>query len=189
MSNAGTAAQGFDEATEALRGKWASIAAFGVLLVILGAAALVFSLAATKATVVLNGVLFLIGGAAELCIGMQTRRWSRFILWVFGGALYLAIGVICVANPLLASIALTRLLGALLIAAGLVRFWVAATLPGRQPRLLVFVAAAASVLLGLIIINRWPVDGLYVLGALLGVDLLLHGVGWVTFGMGLHARS
>ena len=29
----------------------------------------------------------------------------------------------------------------------------------------------------------------YVLGTLLGVDLLFHGVGWVSFGMGLHARS
>ena len=27
------------------------------------------------------------------------------------------------------------------------------------------------------------------LGTLLGVDLLFHGVGWVSFGMGLHARS
>jgi uncharacterized membrane protein HdeD (DUF308 family) len=189
MSNAGTASQGLGGAAEALRGKWASITAFGVLLVVLGVAALVFSLVATKATVALTGVLFLIGGAAEVCIGMQTRNWSRFILWVIGGTLYLAVGVICVADPLLASIALTLLLGAALVAAGLVRLCLASTLPAGHPRVLVLVAAAASVLLGLIIINRWPVDGLYALGALLGVDLLLHGVGWVTFGVGLRARS
>ena len=44
-------------------------------------------------------------------------------------------------------------------------------------------------LLGLIIVSHWPLDSVYVLGTLLGVDLLFHGVGWVSFGMGLHSRS
>ncbi len=40
---------------------------------VLGFAALVFSLVATIATVTLNGVLFLIAGAAEIAIGMHSR--------------------------------------------------------------------------------------------------------------------
>jgi uncharacterized membrane protein HdeD (DUF308 family) len=134
-------------------------------------------------------VLFLIGGAAEITIGMRARSWDRFFPWVIGGPLYLAAGVICIVNPVLASVVLTLLLGAGLIAAGLVRTYLATELPARQSRLLVFVAAAVSILLGLIIINRWPLDSVYVLGTPLGVDLLFHGVGWVSFGMGLHARS
>jgi uncharacterized membrane protein HdeD (DUF308 family) len=53
---------------------------------------------------------------------------------------------------------------------------------------MILVAAAATALLGLIIVIRWPSDSVYVLGVLLGVDLLFHGAGWVTFGMGLRAR-
>jgi len=121
---------------------------------------------------------------------MHPRSWGRFFLWVIGGALYLAAGVICIVNPVFASVVLTLMLGAGLIAAGLVRIYLATELPAGQPRLLVFVAAAVTILLGLIIIvNRWPLDSVYVLGTLLGVDLLFHGVGWVSFGMGLHARS
>ena len=44
-------------------------------------------------------------------------------------------------------------------------------------------------LLGLVIVSHWPMDSVTVLGTLLGVDLLFHGAGWVSFGMGLHARS
>jgi uncharacterized membrane protein HdeD (DUF308 family) len=88
-----------------------------------------------------------------------------------------------------ASVVLTLMLGAGLIAAGLVRVFLATKLPAGQPRLLVFVAAAVTILLGLIVVNRWPLDSVYVLGTLLGVDLLFHGVGWVSFGTGLHARS
>ncbi len=189
MSNVGTAPRSLEQGFERLRQKWASITAFGVLLVVLGFTALFFSLFATIATVTLNGVLFLIGGAAEIAIGMHARSWGRFFLWVIGGALYLAAGVICIVNPVFASVVLTLLLGAGLIAAGLVRIYLATELPAGEPRLLVFVAAAVTILLGLIIVNRWPLDSVYVLGTLLGVDLLFHGVGWVSFGMGLHARS
>jgi uncharacterized membrane protein HdeD (DUF308 family) len=41
----------------------------------------------------------------------------------------------------------------------------------------------------LIILMNWPVSSLYVLGTLLGVELLFHGAGWVSFGMGLRAHK
>jgi uncharacterized membrane protein HdeD (DUF308 family) len=189
MSNVETAGHSLGEAIERLRGKWASITAFGVLLVILGFAALFFSLIATIATVTLNGVLFLIAGAAEIGIGMHSRGWGQFFLWVIGGILYLAAGVLCIVNPLLASVVLTLLLGAGLVAAGIVRIYLATQLPAGQPRALVFLAAVVTILLGLIIVSHWPLDSVYVLGTLLGVDLLFHGVGWVSFGMGLQSRS
>jgi uncharacterized membrane protein HdeD (DUF308 family) len=189
MSNAETSTHSLGQAVHRLEAKWASITAFGVLLVVLGFAALAFSLVATIATVTLNGIFFLIAGAAEIAIGMQSRTWAMFFLWVIGGVLYLVAGVICIVNPVLASVVLTLLLGAGLIAAGVVRLFLAFRLPPVQPRQLVFVAAAVTILLGLIIVSHWPMDSVYVLGTLLGVDLLFHGAGWVSFGLGLHARS
>ncbi len=188
MSNIETSPHSLGEAIEHLEGEWAAIAAFGVLLVALGMAALFFSLFATIATVTLNGVLFLIAGAAEIGIGMHSRGWGQFFLWLIGGVLYLAAGILCIVNPLLASIGLTLLLGAGLVAAGVLRAYLATRLPAAPPRGLVFLAAAVTILLGLIIVTHWPLDSVYVLGTLLGVDLLFHGVGWVSFGMGLHSR-
>jgi uncharacterized membrane protein HdeD (DUF308 family) len=191
MSNASNANQqphSLGAAIERLSGKWCAIVAFGALLILLGAAALVFSFAATVATVTLNGVFFLVAGAAEIGIGMHAQGWRRFFLWVIGGVLYLAVGVICIINPVFASLALTLALGAGLIAAAAVRAYLALQLPADHPRGMILVAAAATALLGLIIVIRWPSDSVYVLGVLLGVDLLFHGAGWVTFGMGLRAR-
>ena len=189
VSNVRTSAHSLGEAIERLREKWAAITAFGVLLVVLGFAALFFSLIATIVTVTLNGVLFLIAGAAEIGIGMHSRTWGRFFLWVIGGLLYIAIGLLCIVNPILASVALTLVLGAALIAAGLVRAFLAFQLPADQPRALVFLAAAVTILLGLIIVSHWPLDSIYVLGTLLGVDLLFHGVGWVSLGVGLRPQA
>jgi uncharacterized membrane protein HdeD (DUF308 family) len=191
MSNASNADLGphsLGAAIERLSDKWCSIVAFGALLALLGAVALVFSFAATVATVTLNGIFFLVAGAAEIGIGMHAQGWRRFFLWVIGGVLYLAVGVICIINPVFASLALTLALGAGLIAAAVVRAYLALQLPADHPRGMVLLAAAVTLLLGLIIVIRWPSDSVYVLGVLLGVDLLFHGAGWVTFGMGLRAR-
>ena len=120
---------------------------------------------------------------------MHSRTWGWFFLWVIGGLLYLAAGAICIVNPLLASVVLTLLLGAGLIAAASSASCIAFRLPPIRSRVLVFLAAAITILLGLVVVTHWPMDSVYVLGTLLGVDLLFHGAGWVSFGLGLHARS
>ena len=90
---------------------------------------------------------------------------------------------------MLASIVLTLLLGAGLIAAASCASISPSSCRPASRALWCFVAAAVTILLGLIIVSHWPMDSVYVLGTLLGVDLLFHGVGWVSFGLGLHARS
>jgi uncharacterized membrane protein HdeD (DUF308 family) len=190
MSNAtnGTQPHSLGIAIEHLRARWGEIVAFGALLVVLGLAALCFTLPSTIATVTLNGVFFLVAGVAEIGVGAHAKSWARFFLWIVGGAIYLVAGLICILNPIFASLALTLALGAGLIAAGVVRAYLAFHLPGGNPRAMVLLAAAVTFLLGLVIVVRWPTDSVYVLGILLGVDLLFHGIGWASFGIGLRPR-
>ena len=176
-------------AIERLRGRWGAIVAFGVLLMALGFASLVFAFASTIAMVTLNGVFFIIAGAAEIGVGMHAQGWGRFFLWVIGGIINMVFGILCILNPVFGSLALTLVLGAALIAAGVVRFYLAFQLPGGPMRTMVFVGASVTFFLGLIILMNWPVSSLYVLGTLLGVELLFHGAGWVSFGMGLRAHK
>ena len=176
-------------AIERLRSRWGAIVAFGVLLMALGFASLVFAFASTVAMVTLNGVFFIIAGAAEIGVGMHAQGWGRFFLWVIGGIINMVFGILCILNPVFGSLALTLVLGAALIAAGVVRFYLAFQLPGGPMRTMVFVGASVTFFLGLIILMNWPVSSLYVLGTLLGVELLFHGAGWVSFGMGLRAHK
>jgi uncharacterized membrane protein HdeD (DUF308 family) len=189
MSNAySTAPHNLGAAIEKLRHKWAALVAFGVLLILLGLASLTFAFESTLAMVTLNGVFFLVAGAAEIGVGMHAQGWSRFFFWVIGGLLYIAIGLLCILEPVFASTVITLLLGAGLIAAGVVRAFLAFQLPSGQSRTMVLLAAAVTFFLGLMIVVNWPMSGIYVLGTLLGADLLFHGVGWVSFGVKLRAH-
>ena len=40
-----------------------------------------------------------------------------------------------------------------------------------------------TLLLGALIVFRWPVSSLYALGIFLGVDLIIAGVSWLTAGL------
>ena len=190
MTNAtnGTEPHGLGLAIEHLRARWGEIVAFGALLIVLGGAALCFALPATNATVTINGIVFLVAGVAEIAVGAHAKNWARFFLWLIGGALYLIVGIICIIDRDLAAQALTLALGAGLIAAGAVRAYLAFHLPAGAARFMVLLAAAITFLLGLVIVAHWPSDSVYVLGILLGVDLLFHGVGWATFGVDLRPR-
>jgi uncharacterized membrane protein HdeD (DUF308 family) len=181
-------ASNLERALDRLHDKWGAIVAFGILLIVLGLAAMIFALAATVATVLVNGVVFLIAGIAEIGIGLHSQGWSRFLFWVVGGVLYLLVGLICIFNPILASSVLTLMLGAGLIAAGVVRLALGLQLPADHLRAMVLLAGSVTVLLGLIVVGHWPADSVIVLGTLLGVDLLFHGAGWVSFGLGLRGH-
>ena len=176
------------EAAHRLRAKWGALFAFGVLLMALGALSLAFAFLSTIAMVTMNGVLLLIAGAAEVGVGMHARSWGRFFFWVLGGLLYIAAGVFCIMEPVKASVILTLLIGAGLVAAGVVRAWLAFQLPASPQRSLVWLGAAVTFLLGLAIVTSWPLSSLYVLGTFLGIDLLFHGAGWASFALGLRAH-
>jgi uncharacterized membrane protein HdeD (DUF308 family) len=173
-------------AVHGLRAKWGSILAFGLLLMLLGVASLAFVFFSTLAMVTLNGVLLVVAGAAEIGVGMHARSWGRFFLWVAGGVLYILAGVFCIFDPLAASAILTLMIGVGLIAAAVVRAYLGFQLSGGSRRA-VWLGAAVTFLLGLIIVVHWPMSSAYVLGTLLGVDLLFHGAGWVSFALGLRA--
>ena len=176
------------EAAHRLRGKWGAILAFGLLLMLLGLASLIFVFLSTLTMVTLNGVFFIVAGAAEIGVGMHAKSWGRFFLWVIGGVLYIAAGMFCILDPLAASAILTLLIGAGLIAAALVRAYLGFELPASPRRSLIWLGSAVTFLLGLTIVMNWPLSSLYVLGTLLGVDLLFHGAGWVSFAIGLRAH-
>ena len=121
----GREAHSLGGAIHRLHDKWGAIVAFGALLIALGAIAVIFAWPATNATVIVNGVVFLIGGAAEIGIGAHAQAWSKFFLWMIGGVLYLFVGLVCIFDSGFASVVLTLVLGAGLIAAGVVRLYLA----------------------------------------------------------------
>ena len=168
-----------------LRAKWGWVVALGVVYLIAGFIALGSVVMATVASVLVVGVMMIIAGIAEVTSAFRVKSWGRFLLWSLLGLLYIVAGFVTFENPLLAAALLTLMLGALLVASGVVRIILAFSMKQETPWLLVLLSAVITLLLGLLILAHWPVSSLYILGLFLGFDLVMAGVGWIGLGLGL----
>lgn len=167
---------------ERFRAHWKAIVAFGILSTLLGVLALALSVAATIASVLMIGLLMCLAGLVQVGVGFRTRSWGRFLAFEFAGLLYIVVGLFAVFSPVEASVVLTLLLGAGLIATAVSRLYLATQMSGSPTRSALLVAAAATGILGLLIVIGWPTNSLFILGTLLGIDLIFQGVAWTLFG-------
>ena len=174
---------------ERLRARRGLIIGFGTLAALLGLVALVLVETATIASVLVIGFFMVLAGLLEIIVGLRTRTWGRLLLWEAAGLLYLVAGLFAVALPELASLVLTLLLGAGLLATGIVRVIVGARMSGSRTRGGLIAAGLVTALLGLLIVIGWPGNSVIVLGTILGIDLLIYGLTWIAFGIRLGARQ
>lgn len=169
-----------------LRAKWGWIVALGVVYLIAGFIALGSVMVATVASVFVVGVMMIVAGVAEVFSAFQVKSWGKFLLWVLLGVLYIIAGFVTFENPLLAAALLTLILGASLVASGIMRIILAFGMKQETPWIWIVLSGVITLLLGLLILAHWPVSSIYVLGLFLGIDLIMAGAGWIGLGLGLH---
>jgi uncharacterized membrane protein HdeD (DUF308 family) len=172
-----------------LRAKWGWIVALGVVYVFAGFVALGSVVMATVASVLIVGVMMIVAGAAEIINAFQIKSWGKFLIWALLGVLYIVAGFVTFENPLFAAVLLTLLLGASLVASGVVRLFLAFNMRREMPWIWVALSAVITLLLGVLILARWPINSVYILGLFLGIDLIMAGAGWIGLGLGLHRVS
>ncbi len=154
----------------------------GILLVIVGLIALSSSVVATMASVAVFGWLLLFSGVLSLVHAFMRRRWGGFFLELFAGIL----GVIMLANPARAAVALTLLIALLLMVGGAFRI-IAALSVRFHHWVWMLVNGVISVILGILIFSEWPSSGLWVIGLFIGIDLVFYG--WSLIMLGLTVRG
>jgi uncharacterized membrane protein HdeD (DUF308 family) len=175
--------------TAQLRSKWGWILALGIVYVIAGFVALGSVVMATVASVLVVGVMMIVAGVAEIINAFQLKGWGKFLIWLLLGALYIVAGFVTFENPLLAAAILTLFLGASLVASGIMRIILAFSMKHEQPWIWLLLSSIITLLLGLLILARWPISSVYVLGIFLGIDLVMAGAGWIGLSLALRRRA
>jgi uncharacterized membrane protein HdeD (DUF308 family) len=173
---------------ETLRASRVFLMVMGIALIVLGAVSMTFSFIATLATVVMFGVVALVGAGFQVVTAFLARRWRGFFLHMIMGVLYVIAGVFMIQNPLEAALGLTILVAVCLLAGGIMRI-VMSVFERFEGWGWVFVNGLISTLLGAAIWRQWPLSGLWVIGLFVGIELLLSGVSWLMLGLALRPSS
>jgi uncharacterized membrane protein HdeD (DUF308 family) len=166
--------------------KWGWFLGIGILMIILGSIGLGATFAVTLTTVTFFGILIFIGGIGQLIDAFKHKGLSLAGKLLIA-LLYVAVGYVMFANPLLASSALTLFIAWSLIVIGILRILIAISNYGMPGWLWVLIGGIAAVVLGVMILNNWPVSGLWVIGMFVAIELILNG--WAMVMTGLAAKK
>jgi uncharacterized membrane protein HdeD (DUF308 family) len=153
----------------------------GLVLIVGGLAVLGDVAFATLVSTIFIGFAAILVGAFEIVHAFWTKGWGGFLWKVLLGILYIIFGSMVINQPVSGALTLTFVLGIVLLASGLIRIFVGFT-PGRESGWMMLLSGAFAVLAGLVVISGWPASGIWTLGLLLAIDLLSHGLAWLTYG-------
>jgi len=158
-----------------LRSRWRWLLGAGILLALVALVALFNLLIATVVSVLFVGVTMLLAGAAHVVFAFQMKRWGQTVGLLLIGGLYVLAGLMTFWNPVLASAFLTLLMALSMLVAGIVRTAAGLAIRPVSGWPWLVAAGVATVLVALIILAGWPVNSLWIIGALLAIDLMLTG--------------
>jgi len=169
-----------DEARTWGTGWWQAIL-LGLVLILAGLYILMNAAGATVVSAIVFGIALLVAGLFEIVQAFWAQHWAGLLWRLLLGAFYAIAGAVLVADPVAASVLVTLVFAAALIASGIVRI-VMALQDWHRLGWLLLASGIVGVLAGLIILAKWPFDGLWVFGLVVGIDLVLHGAWWVAIG-------
>jgi uncharacterized membrane protein HdeD (DUF308 family) len=174
---------------EAVRQHWRAFLIEGILLVLLGLAAMIVPPAASLAFTIMLGWLFLVSGIAGLALTYWAREMPGFWWSLLSAALAILAGLIILAQPVKGTLTLTIIVGAYFLAEGIATIMYALEhrreLSGRWSWMLI--AGLMDIVIAAIIIMGLPETAMWALGLLVGVNLLFGGA--TLIGVALAARN
>jgi uncharacterized membrane protein HdeD (DUF308 family) len=172
-----------------LREHWVLFLVEGIILVILGLAAIVVPPIATLAVELLFGWLFLISGIAGLITTFLMRQAPGFWWSLVSAILGIAAGIVLLLWPLSGVVTLTLVLIVFFTIEGVASIMFALAhkgeLSGRWGWMLA--SGIIDLILAAIILAGLPGTAAWALGLLVGINMLFGGSALI--GMALHARD
>ena len=177
------------EMNAAVREHWKAFLIEGILLVILGLAAMIVPPLASLAVTIVLGWMLLISGVAGLALTLWARQMPGFWWSLISAVLAVGAGIILLVQPVQGTLTLTIVVGAYFLAEGVTTIMYALEhrreLSERWSWLLA--AGLMDILVAAVIIAGLPGSALWAVGLLAGINLLFGGAALI--GMALAARK
>ena len=160
---------------------------FGAALSFLGVLAIMMPLFTGITFSVFVGFLLILGGIFELVFAFQAPSFGKGVLVFLFGGLSIVAGALLVLMPDLGLGAMTWLLAAYFVAAGIVDIVLALKIRPEDGWGWTLFSGIVAVALGALIVWQWPVSGIWAVGVYVGIRLLMHG--WALMALGIAGRD
>lgn len=159
----------------------------GMSIVLMGILALVSPFITGVAASSLSAILLMAGGSVGCVLAFREDKFTHGLLKFGAGALAIVAGVFMFSTPVMSLAALTGILMAFFVVDGCYSLYVAYQLRKETSWGWTVFSGLCSIALAVLLYMDWPFSGLYAIGTLVGVRLIISGMTMVITGFFTHA--
>jgi uncharacterized membrane protein HdeD (DUF308 family) len=160
---------------EFLKVHWKFFLAEGAFFIILGIAAIIVPQIFTIAIALFIGWLLLLGGIVQIARAIRFIAMPGFNLWIFIGILQVIIGYYLIAQPAKGALTLTMLMTLFFAMEGIAKISLAFMMRPLAHWVWVFFSGFTALMLSVVVWAGWPGTAAWVLGMLLGINMIFLG--------------
>ena len=157
----------------------------GILLVVLGIAAIFLPFFSTVVIETWIGLILASAGVSSIVYAIQTKTEDGFIWKLLLGCLYVATGILLFVYPLTGILTLTLLLGSFLLTEGVFETILAFKLKPQPSWGWVLANGILTIAFGAIVWFQWPNNAAWLIGTIVGASVLSTGI--ARIGMSLNS--
>ncbi len=167
-----------------VRSHWCWFLLLGALLLVCGTLAVVFPIITSVFAISLLSIVLLVAGVATLVGAFWTGKWSGFLVQVLVGLLYLAAGFVVSEQPGTSILVLTIYVAVSFMVMGIFRILAAMML--RFPQWgWALLNGCVTFLAGLVIFRHLPTYAVWVIGLLVGLEMIFSGWAWIMLALAI----
>jgi uncharacterized membrane protein HdeD (DUF308 family) len=163
------------EVSQAVQEKRGWFIALGIVMIVVGSAAIIFPYVATVSTKIFLGWFLIIGGIVQAIHAFWVKDWGGFFWQLIVGLLEVFAGLFLLAYPVAGIIALTIYVAAVFIVEGIIKALLAFQLKPEAGWIWVLIGGIVSILLGAMLWAKLPSSAIWAIGLLVGLNIAMAG--------------
>lgn len=163
------------EVREGLERSWKALMFVGILAIVVGCIAILVPAVASVGTAIFIGWILLIAGAFLVAAAFSAHSVGSLVVRLIWAALTVIVGIWLIVEPHNGTLTLTLVLGIYFLFMGLTRVTIAFLGRGQPNAGLVGLSGVAGLLIGILVLAKFPSSADWAIGLLVGIDLIFAG--------------
>lgn len=175
------------EVREGLRRTWKALMAIGIAAIVVGCVAILVPAVASVGTAIFIGWILVIAGAFLVAGAFMAHSVGTVVLRLLWALLTVIVGLWLIVEPHNGTLTLTLVLGIYFLFMGITRIAVAFAARGQEGAGIVGLSGVAGLLIGILVLAKFPSSADWAIGLLVGIDLIFAG--WALVSVALVGKD
>src|SRR6266404_2124393 len=156
---------------------------------ICGILAIILPLTISFGIALVIGCLILAAGIGQLFFAFDTRSVGGFLWQILVSLLYAMAAICLLVNPLLSILSLAFMLAIFLLLESILEFALYFRLRRFRHSIWLLIDGIGTLIVGILMVSQWPPASPEIIGALIGISLMLSAVSRLIFTVAIRALN